>query len=339
MRPKPQTTRWPLELLQSTLHALPPEHGADLARDHGPDELGRRVERREDAAEGEAHREEAPGGAHRVHLEEPDGGDRDDRHVERVEEAPALDEPVAGRAGHHEAEEHGERHQQATEQGTAVPQRAHRARVARPSAHAAIVAGQGGARRTSSRPGADTAAAAGSPLEPLRDDVPLRGRPVAALEHERGPAAGRGGERAGERACAGARAGARPRPRRRERARSRPRRPLPARPRRRGPPTRRGRGRPRARWRSPNRRAPSAAIVRASSRMPGPSAPALAPWPRGSQATTSIRSASASRSDATGASSSVSPASRWKRRRTGDSSHGARRRARSRRGSKPSQTS
>ena len=77
-------------------------------RHDGADHGRRRIEQGEHAAEREQAGEEAARRRERVHLHEPDGGDRDDGHVQAVGERPALDEGVAGRARDHEQHGHGE---------------------------------------------------------------------------------------------------------------------------------------------------------------------------------------------------------------------------------------
>ena len=70
-----------------------PVRGQDLGED--PE----RVEHRSDATDDQGRGEHATDRAQRVDLAEPDGGDRADSHVERVERVPALEQRIAEGAG------------------------------------------------------------------------------------------------------------------------------------------------------------------------------------------------------------------------------------------------
>ena len=238
------------QLLEASLHALSPEDRADLSRHHGADELRRRVEGREDPAQGQGHREDPPPGAHRVDLEEPDGRDRDGGHVEGVEPAPPLHELVAERARRQQREQDGDGEEEA---GLGAAD--HRARSPAARAQAATVAGQGG--RNTSRVGARRSRGARPPgpgCSHCDTASASAGGPLASLHDERGHRDGRPGERAPRAPSAGARTAPPPRPR--ATGRGRMPRPRPARPRAPGPASRRDRGRPTTSGRGPQREAP-----------------------------------------------------------------------------------
>jgi hypothetical protein len=91
-----------LDLREGSFHALPPQDSPELAPHRRAQDLGGGVEEREDAAQREEHRERAALPRELVHLQVAHGGDGDDRHVERVEERPALDQVVAERPEHDE---------------------------------------------------------------------------------------------------------------------------------------------------------------------------------------------------------------------------------------------
>jgi len=95
---------------------MSPEVRRQLAADDGAEEFGGREEDGEDPPEGEDHGEGAARGRERVHLPVTNGGQRRDRHVERVEQGPALDQVVAEGAQRDERErDDGDQQDAATE--------------------------------------------------------------------------------------------------------------------------------------------------------------------------------------------------------------------------------
>ena len=94
-RPAPATIVWPLQLGDALLHAASLQEAQDVALEQELDELREREAERRDAGQDHEHRERLARARQRVDLAEPDRADRDHRHVQRVEEAPALDEHVA----------------------------------------------------------------------------------------------------------------------------------------------------------------------------------------------------------------------------------------------------
>ena len=77
----------------------------DLATDHDADHHAQRVPENSETKEREKDRKEASGRRERLHFHEADGGDRDDRHIERIEEAPPLDHDIAHCAERNNSEE------------------------------------------------------------------------------------------------------------------------------------------------------------------------------------------------------------------------------------------
>ena len=74
------------------LQPLSSHHRPQFAARPRAKKLGPCEEHREDAAERERHRKNSPARRQRMHLPEADRRQRDDRHVERIEERPAFDE-------------------------------------------------------------------------------------------------------------------------------------------------------------------------------------------------------------------------------------------------------
>ncbi len=85
----------PLQAFDFILHLTPLPYGADITLDDVAHDAAQGIEGPTHAAEHEEDAEDTPAVAELVHLPVADGGDGGDRHVDGVEEIPALDNLIA----------------------------------------------------------------------------------------------------------------------------------------------------------------------------------------------------------------------------------------------------